>query len=155
MICQRALILILKIKKDFFFNKINARKTHSLYKYLKYAAVLVVLISSTYFLTQQKETVIVPEIADEISPGTDKAILTLGDGSEVALEKGTSVNINNAKSNGEKLIYKALSKTQTKIEYNYLTIPRGGQYFVELSDGTNVWLNSESKLKYPITFAGK
>lgn len=43
-------------------------------------------------------------------------------------------------------------KIQKKIVYNYLTIPRGGQFQLKLSDGTEVWLNSETQLKYPVTF---
>lgn len=142
-------------RKRIFFNKINARKTNSVNKYLKYAAVLVILISSTYFLTIEDESSITPTVVntntDEIQIGTDKAILTLEDGSEVALEKGKTVNINNVKSDGEKLVYQ-LNNREEEIKYNYLTVPRGGQFFVQLSDGTNVWLNSDSKLKYPIAF---
>ena len=39
-----------------------------------------------------------------------------------------------------------------EVTYNYLTVPRGGQFSVELSDGTVVWLNSETKFKYPVHF---
>ena len=43
--------------------------------------------------------------------------------------------------------------TSQKIEYNTLIIPRGAEYFLVLSDGTEVWLNAESELKYPARFS--
>uniref|UniRef100_UPI0037428180 FecR family protein n=1 Tax=Algibacter pacificus TaxID=2599389 RepID=UPI0037428180 len=100
-------------------------------------------------------------VNNNIKTGTDKAILTLDDGTSVALEKGKQYANKNIASNGEKIIYKTppkankkvkVSKASREIAYNYLTIPRGGQYYIILEDGTQVWLNSESKLKYPVTF---
>ncbi|MDO5969603.1 FecR family protein [Flavivirga aquimarina] len=89
---------------------------------------------------------------DIIVVGTDKATLTLEDGSNIELEKGKMFKNNTINSNGEKLIYTKPSKPKAEIAYNYLTIPRGGQYNLVLSDGTEVWLNSESRLKFPVAF---
>lgn len=85
-----------------------------------------------------------------IQSGSDKAILTLADGSTVALQKGEQYKAKNVLSNGEQIVYSTPKKKE--VQYNYLTVPRGGQFSVQLSDGTRVWLNSESKLKYPTTF---
>ena len=49
-----------------------------------------------------------------------------------------------------KIRYKG--KNNTKVEYNTIMIPRGGEYQVELSDGTKVWLNAETQLRIPTAF---
>ncbi|SFZ93093.1 FecR protein [Flaviramulus basaltis] len=125
--------------------------------YLKYAvaASIILLVSITFLFNKNKiEEINNPIIVNStIEIGTDKATLTLEDGTTIALEQGKHFISDNLESDGEELIYKSPnSNKKVEIAYNYLTIPRGGQYHIKLSDGTEVWLNSESQIKYPITF---
>ena len=141
-------------------SKINDKKSIQvipLYKrnIFKYAAAILIFVSVGYFFltknsTTEDNTPII--VNNNIEIGTDKATLTLNDGSTVTLEKGKNYIANNITSNGEEIIYKTPTSSKQEIAYNYLTIPRGGQYHVKLSDGTEVWLNSESQLKYPTSF---
>ena len=89
-------------------------------------------------------------VNNTIAIGSNKAMLTLGNGTVVLLGKGKSYSAGNIKSNGEQLVYN--SNNRSEIANNFLTIPRGGQFFVQLADSTKVWLNSESQLKYPVAF---
>lgn len=121
----------------------------------QHAAAVIIFISSSYlFLIKSNffESEIPVIVNNTIEAGTDKAILTLEDGTNITLTKGKQYVSNNIESNGEELVYKEQGNPKQEIEYNYLTIPRGGQYHIKLSDGTEVWLNSESKLKYPVSF---
>jgi len=94
----------------------------------------------------------VPVVESTISTGTHKAILTREDGSTVTLTKGTNYKSSNISSNGEQLVYNESSPPKDTPGYNYLTIPRGGQFVLLLEDNTKVWLNSETKIKYPLAF---
>jgi len=124
--------------------------------YWKYAAAAaLILLLSIPLLFQDIQTAPFKKpvsINNVIKPGTDKAILTLGDGSQIILKKGIEYQSENSKSTGEKIIYETGTKQNTELTYNYLTIPRGGQFLVELGDGTKIWLNSESKIKFPVNF---
>jgi hypothetical protein len=126
-------------------------KKVSLWKYASAAAVFIGILTSTYFFkTPINEVPIIVNKNTKID--ASKTTLTLGDGSIIALEKGKKYTSNGIKSNGEELIYNAKNDFKSEIAYNYLTIPKGKDFFVQLSDGTKVFLNSDSQLKYPVTF---
>lgn len=127
--------------------------TATKFKFMAMAASLLLLISISLIINKINPLKIeTPAVAHkEILIGSDKATLTLEDGSVIALEKGKSYTKGNAASNGEKLVYNSNGKPAASAN-NLLTIPRGGQFFVQLADSTKVWLNSESQLKYPVAF---
>jgi hypothetical protein len=133
--------------------KALSKRTSHFWKYAAAASILII-VSLTVFLNKETKTQFIQPIITNtiVEPGTDKATLTLGDGSQIALEKGKSFQNQNINSNGKEIIYKSGKGEKAEIEYNYLTIPRGGQFYIKLSDGTQVWLNSESQLKFPVNF---
>ncbi|QXP66637.1 FecR family protein [Polaribacter sp. AHE13PA] len=130
----------------------NTVKVLPLYRrnFVKYAAAILVLTSFSFFYLTKNTFNKSNEVS--ISPGTDKATLTLADGSQIILDSVVNYQDIKISSTAKEIIYKAAETKAKIIEYNYLTIPSGGQYHVVLSDGTEVWLNSESQLKYPVNF---
>ncbi|MGX1930996.1 FecR family protein [Flagellimonas sp. 2504JD4-2] len=141
-----------KIKKDE-----RKEKRGKAWKVLKYAAIFIALIGIGYILNIRNNDFVIQEDSNnivevEIRPGIEKAILTLENGEEVVLEKGKQIELKGASHRDNKLVYTENISQKNSSEYNYLTIPKGGQYFVQLEDGTKVWLNSDSKIKYPISF---
>ena len=143
--------IIKEVQKD----KITSLKKKLQFWKYAVAAIFIGLITTTYVFksnTSNTPLEVTPRIVNTIVPGKDKATLTLEDGSLISLEKGASFKTKNAKSNGEQIVYQNAKSNPSVIKYNYLTIPRGGQFFIKLSDGTQVSLNSESQLKYPVHF---
>jgi len=103
---------------------------------------------------------------NDIAPAQDKAILTLSDGSSIILDDANNGNLatqgnsNIIKKDGQ-LVYNESSKAPSPKEraggeaYNTITTAKGKQYELILADGTKVWLNAATSLRFPATFSGK
>lgn len=120
-----------------------------------------VLIFMHHQTTKQQFVAAIP-VKNDIAPGGNKAILTLANGSTVVL---TDAKNGKLASQGGVVISKTADgqvkyaganqdAASNTLVYNMATTPKGGQYQFILSDGTKVWLNSASSIKYPVNFIG-
>ncbi|WP_177230269.1 FecR domain-containing protein [Chitinophaga sp. CF118] len=126
------------------------------------AAAIVLLLAGVYFirtssLRQTFPIVAVSNSDGDVAPGTNKAILTLSNGETVTLDSTGNRIITQGKTlvhqrNGQ--LQYAVQNNEDAIIYNTLTVPRGGQFNIVLPDGSHVWLNAASSLKYPTAFNG-
>jgi transmembrane sensor len=131
------------------------------------AAVLLIGASAVYKFADKKEReqqivrINAENEKHDVAPGGNKAVLTLANGTVIILDSatnGTLTQQGNSKviklSNGQ-LVYNLLSKKPNEILYNIVSTPRGRQYQLTLADGSKVWLNAASSLRFPTAFAGK
>ena len=148
--------------------KVRPSNVKRMSKILSYAAAVIILcllsISTYYYYNHREADKIVENIpvqheSNEILPGGNKAILTLSNGQVIDLtnsQNGTLLSQANTtieKSNGL-LSYSTENNKTSEMIFNTISTPNGGQYQLILSDGTKVWLNAASSLKYPISFQG-
>ncbi|WP_142688340.1 FecR family protein [Chitinophaga polysaccharea] len=127
------------------------------------ASVLLVLAAGAYYWTVHKKnthTVAIAAKATDIGPGREGATLTLADGSKIKLDSlGNGVI---AKQNGAQVVlanglvaYDPTGNTNGEVVFNTMSTPRGRQFRLTLPDGTLVWLNAASSIRYPTVFPGK
>jgi len=136
----------------------------------KYAAaaavILFITIGGSIYLLNRKDAALpssslahAKPYKNDVEPGSNKAVLTLADGSSVILDDSKDGAI--ARQGAIKIIklhgklsYTGASPAAEALD-NSISTPHGGQFQVELSDGTRVWLNAGSTLHYPVAFTGK
>lgn len=127
------------------------------------ASVLLVLGIGAYLWTNNKSRTPPPAVAQQtmdIAPGREGAVLTLADGSQVVLDSlgnglvaaqhGSQVLLQDGK-----LAYDPTGASSGETVYNTMSTPNGRQFQVALPDGTQVWLNAASSIRYPTVFTGK
>ncbi len=137
--------------------------------YWRIAAAAVVLLMVTaaglVWMNYKNKNQLAVNIKNDVAPGGNKAVLTLADGSTIVLDNeknGVVAQEGNAKvvklKNGQLVYAKADDGTidaNAPIAYNTLSTPKGGQYNIELPDGSKVWLNAASSITYPTAFNAK
>jgi transmembrane sensor len=128
------------------------------------AAVIIMLLGSGiwYWLGMEHKpaVAVTPPPQNEVVPGTNKAVLTLADGKTISLDSSVHGTLgkqgqSTVNQQGGKLVYEvtpASTGAPVELMYNTLATPRGGQYQLTLPEGTQVWLNAASSIRYPAVF---
>ncbi len=153
-------------------------RTTRLWTKVAAAVVLTVVSTAVYRLAGHRSVINQPVTAtckQDITPGSDKAVLTLANGQRILLDDAKQGQLANqsgfivSKTATGQIVYTAAKTGPDKaaktgpdknaapaggMDFNIITTPRGGQFQVVLPDGTHVWLDAASSLKYPIAFTG-
>lgn len=126
------------------------------------ATILICMGTTFYFYRTNQQQADQPIAQHDFKPGGNKAILTLGGGKQILLtgarngQLAMQGNTAITKTADGEIIYdnKKAGKSEATV-YNSMSTPLGGQYHLVLADGTGVWLNAASSIKYPTAFNGK
>lgn len=165
---------LLELKHDLFIatrhkieTKINPlitkKRRLKLYMPLGLVAVIscVVYAGILFFDTKQNKPTAVSLVRNnghEIKPGGNNAVLKLADGTEISLDEiangeiAIQSGIKIVKSKDGEIVYNSFGSPFKNSQMNTITTPKGGQYHIVLSDGTQAWLNAGSSITFPTIF---
>lgn len=148
-------------------NKTNKISSSPKYiRFAKYAAAVLLLLTTGligYWNINREKTLKVTAnkqlFKEDVAPGSDKATLTLGDGSVVNLDdlKDGDLKTDNGiviSKKGGQVVYQVLEMSGAAMVYNTISTPTGGQFQIILPDGSHVWLNAASSIRFPTSFKG-
>ncbi|WP_279190910.1 FecR family protein [Butyricimonas virosa] len=149
--------------QHFITKRQRTRKNRRMKTIIRYAAILTLpIVAAGIFLLQKNDRQTIVFISEVIKPGEHKAVLITGGGERITLsdstlspiqeQNGMIVNVTNNKVSY--ILPEDSLCTQGSPIFNTLQIPRGGEYFLTLADGTEVWLNAETEIRYPVQFTG-
>jgi len=168
-ISKEEIVLMDQTSSDKIFDRVVAMPQKKIRKNILWkpivaaASIFIVAALSLYLYTNSTQNKPVRPVshASHIKPGDNKAYLTLANGKKIVLsdaKNGTLVAQNGiqiTKTTEGQLVYTVTgNNNSTSSDYNTIETPKGGQYQVRLPDGTNVWLNAASSLRYPSAFKG-
>ena len=121
-------------------------------------SVVIIFGVAIAFLLREEATTVVPVVkVEEITPGRSMAKLTVASGDVYHLDSLHQVDLitSLAENNGKEVVFidRQLEEGEREIKYNKVEIPRGGEYQIVLGDGTRVYLNAQTELRFPESFA--
>ncbi|MBS7154052.1 MAG: DUF4974 domain-containing protein [Sanguibacteroides justesenii] len=133
--------------------------------WMKYAALFILFLGivSLWRVYDNKEKPIVATVqSDSILPGSLKAELILANGERIVLDsearskemEALGIKLENDTVNGLLKYEAGAVDNSIGMKYNTLNVPKGGEYSLILPDGSRVWLNSETTLRFPVQFTG-
>lgn len=130
------------------------RTIHPFKKWIAAAAIVTVFSAVAYLVLRPDGGSKTQQVAD-IDPGSSKATLTLSNGDRIELNTGGGgiVTGNEIIRYADSSMLAVTPPEASAVAFNTLSTPKGGQYRIVLPDGTRVWLNAETTLKYPGKFA--